>query len=118
MKLSRNFHREEFHCNCGNCDYDTVDTELVVLLQEIRDHFKSAVKITSGNRCPEHNRMVGGSKKSYHVRGRAADIQVGDILPFVVQDYIREKYPDKYGLGCYTLFTHIDTRTKKARWNG
>lgn len=118
MQLSRSFKREEFKCKCGNCDYDTVDVELVILLQELRDHFKAPIRVTSGNRCPAHNQDVGGSKSSYHIRGRAADIQVKDVSAFVVQDYIREKYPDKYGLGSYSLFTHIDTRTNYGRWNG
>ena len=49
MNLSRSFKREEFLCKCGNCDYDTVDTELVALLQEIRDNFNEPIVITSGN---------------------------------------------------------------------
>ena len=27
-----------------------------------------------------------------------------------------DKYPDKYGIGMYSSFTHIDTRRTKARW--
>jgi uncharacterized protein YcbK (DUF882 family) len=119
MNLSRSFKREEFLCKCGDCDYDTVDAELVTLLQELRDYFNQPIKITSGNRCIEHNLAIGSkAKNSYHIRGRAADIQVSNVLPIDVQAYIRDKYPNRYGLGCYTSFTHIDTRTKKGRWNG
>ena len=119
MELSRSFTREEFLCKCGNCDYDTVDAELVTLLQELRDSFNEPIIITSGNRCPAHNLAIGSkAKNSYHIRGRAADIQVRNISPAAVQEYIRDKYPEKYGLGCYATFTHIDTRTKKGRWNG
>ena len=116
--LSRNFTREEFLCKCGGCDYDTVDAELIIVLQALRNNFGCSVKVTSGNRCVAHNASVGGSSKSYHVRGRAADIQVNGVPSSVVQDYLLTTYPDKYGIGSYALFTHIDTRTKKGRWNG
>ncbi len=118
MNLSDNFKRSEFACKCGKCDYDTVDAELVVVLQSLREHFKSPVIITSGNRCPAHNSNVGGSKSSYHIRGRAADIQIKEVSPIVVQSYLKETYPNKFGIGCYALFTHIDTRTKAGRWDG
>lgn len=118
MKLSANLSRHEFKCKCGNCDYDTVDKELVDVIQDVREHFNQPVTITSGNRCPTHNASVGGAKTSYHVRGRAADIQVKNISPSEVQEYLDNKYPDKYGLGRYENFTHIDTRTNKGRWNG
>ena len=118
MKLSANFSRDEFKCNCGNCDYDTVDIELLRILQHLRDHFKKPVKITSGNRCVPYNAEVGGSKNSYHVRGRAADIQIDGVSNGEVQRYLLSKYQDKYGIGCYSSFTHIDTRTGKGRWNG
>jgi uncharacterized protein YcbK (DUF882 family) len=118
MKLSKNFSRAEFKCKCGKCDYDTVDAELIVTLQSLRDYFKLPVKITSGNRCPAHNSDVGGSKGSYHIRGRAADIQIQNVSPSIVQDYLKGTYPNKFGIGSYALFTHIDTRTKTGRWDG
>ena len=118
MKLSVNFTRLEFKCRCGKCDYDTVDVELVSVLQSLREYFSRPVKITSGNRCPEHNSNIGGAKASYHIRGRAADIKVSDINPSIVQDYLKATCPDRFGIGSYALFTHIDTRTKAGRWNG
>ena len=118
MKLSKNFSRAEFKCKCGKCDYDTVDAELIVILQSLREHFGLPVKITSGNRCPAHNSDVGGSKSSYHIRGRAADIQIQDVSPLIIQGYLKEAYPNRFGIGSYSLFTHIDTRTKAGRWDG
>lgn len=115
-KLSDNFSRKEFKCNCGKCDYDTVDAELVVVLQSLREAYQAPIKITSGNRCVDYNRKVGGSDKSYHIRGRAADIQVSGISSDEVYQYLNWKYPDQYGLGAYDDFVHIDTRSKKARW--
>jgi len=118
MNLSKNFSRAEFKCNCGGCDYDTVDAELIGVLQSLREHFNSPIKVTSGNRCPEYNSSVGGSKNSYHIRGRAADIQVKGVKPIVIQDYLKVVYPGKFGIGSYASFTHLDTRSKVGRWDG
>lgn len=116
MNISRSFRRSEFKCKCGHCNYDTVDTELVDVLQDIRDHFNEPVNINSGNRCPAYNSEVGGSPKSQHVLGRAADISINNVSHDDVQKYLLDKYPSKYGIGCYSNFTHIDTRTGKGRW--
>lgn len=114
-KLSDNFDRSEFACRCG-CGFDTVDAELLRILERIRDFFEQPVRITSGCRCAEHNRAVGGGSKSQHLYGRAADIQVRSIPPGIVQEYCMQLGVP--GLGCYKTFTHIDTRTGHARWAG
>lgn len=118
MNISANFKRSEFKCNCGVCDFDTVDVELINVLQDIRDHFNNSVKVTSGNRCFNYNKSVGGADNSYHVRGRAVDIQVSNVQPQEVYNYLDNKYPNKFGLGSYSTFTHIDTRSGKGRWHG
>lgn len=115
--LSKNLSRSEFKCNCGECDYDTVDHELVEVIQDIREFFNRAVTITSGNRCYPYNKSVGGAKNSYHPRGRAADIQVKGVPAETIHGYLINKYQDQYGIGEYSSFTHIDTRSNKARWS-
>ena len=125
MKLSKNFTREEFKCKCGQCGYDTVDAKLIEVLQDVREKYAASVTVTSGNRCPEYNKEVGGKPKtdesmgSQHMYGRAADIVVKGISPREIAEYLRWKYPDELGIGDYNTFTHVDTRsTYKARWNG
>lgn len=115
--LSANFSRSEFACKCG-CGFNTVDTELLTVMEIIRQHFDCPIKITNGCRCPTRNAEVGGAENSQHLIGRAADIQVGEIVPSQVQDYIDQMWPDTYGLGRYGVFTHVDTRTPRARWEG
>lgn len=43
-------------------------------LERIRTLISKPIRITSGYRCPELNRVVGGAKDSQHVKGEAADI--------------------------------------------
>ena len=110
------FTREEFQCSCG-CGFDTVDYELAEVLDDVRTFFKSPVVINSGCRCISRNHTIGGSAKSQHLYGRAADIVVKDIDAELVYNYLDKKYPDTYGVGKYNGRTHIDTRKHKARWN-
>lgn len=49
--------------------------ELGVLLDRIRSNWGSPIRVTSGYRCPELNKKVGGVKNSAHLYGYAADIQ-------------------------------------------
>lgn len=114
--LSKNFNRSEFACKCG-CGYDTVDAELVVVLQDIADHFGESVIINSGCRCRAHNKAEGGGEFSQHLIARGADIDVVGVSPHDVQEYLLKKYKNKYGIGRYNSFTHIDTRGTMARWD-
>ena len=114
--ISKHFSRYEFACSCG-CQFQTVDSELLQVLEQVREHFEKPVHINSGCRCLEHNTKIGGSKDSKHMQGIAADIVVEEIEPDVVADYLEERFQERYGIGRYTTFTHIDVRPNKARWN-
>lgn len=109
MKLSAHFDRNEFACRCG-CGLATVDAELLIVLSVVRNHFDSAVKITSGHRCTTHNQKVGGTPKSLHLQGRAADIKVKGVAPEEVYAYLCAVYPDQYGFIQYPSFVHVDSR--------
>lgn len=44
------------------------------VLDPLREAWGSSIIVTSGYRCEELNKRVGGVKTSYHLRGMAADI--------------------------------------------
>lgn len=114
VKLSEHFTRHEFACRCG-CGADTVDVALIGLLEQVRNHFDKPVVVTSGYRCMEHNERVGGSHNSQHLYGRAADIIVAGVEADDVADYVENINPDG-GVGRYSTFTHVDSRSGCARW--
>jgi uncharacterized protein YcbK (DUF882 family) len=114
--ISKHFRRSEFACKCGKCDFDTVDTTLLNVLEEVRGYFGKPVTITSGCRCESHNKDVGGSQNSQHLYGRAADIVVAQTSPQSVYDFVNLMYPLSLGLGLYSGWVHIDSRNGKARW--
>jgi uncharacterized protein YcbK (DUF882 family) len=77
-----------------------------------------AITINSGCRCPEHNRTVGGSPHSQHLRGKAADIVVQGYRPEQVASMasaMREFVEG--GIGIYDTFTHVDVRRGSSRWD-
>lgn len=117
-QISEHFKVKEFAQKDFRCDKVIVETELIDVLEDIRAHFNKPVIVTSGYRTPEYNAKIGGIKNSQHTKGTAADIKVSGIQAKEVQKYLIHKYTDKYGIGSYSTFTHIDVRAKKARWRG
>ena len=121
-KLSENFNSSEFDCHGSGCCSETIiNPKLVEYVQKIRDHFGKPITITSGYRCPIHNKRVGGATGSRHSKGDAADIVVSGITPREVAKYA-ESIGIK-GIGLYETnadghFTHIDTRDVKSFWYG
>ena len=47
------------------------------VLDPLRDAWGGPIYVNSGYRCPELNKIVGGTPTSQHQRGEAADITVG-----------------------------------------
>lgn len=122
---SKYFTRKEFKCKCGECGFDSVDVDLLNLLEAVREYFDSPVTINSACRCMSHNekiqkennsKYVKFSSKSQHLYGKAADIVIKNVTPERVQDYLDTKYPNSKGLGYYNSFTHIDVRQDRKRW--
>lgn len=114
--LTHNLSRHEFACQCG-CGFDTVDYELVKVIQRMCDYLETTVTINSGCRCQKHNRKIGGSLVSQHLQGRAADCVFNGIDVSTIWNLAMLWYPRVYGFGSYTWGIHIDTRTNgPARW--
>ena len=116
-KLSDNFKVNEFACSDGS-DPVFIHPDLVKVLQKIREHFGKPVNINSAFRTPTKNTAVGGSPKSQHMYGMAADISIKGVSPKTVAAYAETLLPNTGGIGIYKTFTHIDVRTLKSRWNG
>ena len=116
IRVSTNFKVKEFACQDGS-DPIFIDSELVSVLQKIRNHFGKPVTITSAYRTPNHNKNVGGTTYSQHLYGKAADIKVQGIAPKEVATYA-ETLLGEGGIGTYSTFTHIDVRATKSRWQG
>ena len=114
-KLAPGFKVREFRCRDGS--------DVVMMLQAIREHFGKPITITSGYRTAAHNAAVGGAKSSQHLLGRAADIQVAGVSVEDVAAYAESLLPGWGGVGRYPVkagrtkgWVHVDTRPNKSRW--
>ena len=113
--ISPHFSRAEFACKCG-CGFDTVDSELLEILEAVRQHFGEPVTVTSGCRCPSWNESQGGGQTSQHLLGRACDFKVKGVEAVRVFNWCSSMWPEQYGMGCYPSWVHVDSRNYKARW--
>ena len=114
--LSPHFRVREFACRDGS-DTVKIDDALVELLEQIRAAAGGAVTINSGYRTAAYNARVGGARYSQHLLGRAADIQVRGASPLLVGQIAEYYLGGHGGIGVYQTFTHVDTRTARARWD-
>lgn len=67
-----NFRKEEFKCPCCGGYGPGIASSLVENLQALRNKYGNTI-ITSGYRCPNWNKRVGGDPNSAHLKGQAAD---------------------------------------------
>ena len=100
MRLSKNFTLKEFTKsqtaerrgidNTPN-DEHLKNAEFLFgnVVQKVRDNF-GPTTINSGYRGPELNEAVGGSKKSQHCHGQAADIEVPGVSNYEVAKWITD----------------------------
>ncbi|ERL23601.1 YcbK family protein [Jonquetella sp. BV3C21] len=58
---------------CPCCGLDLTAPELDAAVKKLWERV-GPLRITSGTRCPSHNRAVGGVPRSRHLRGRAVDV--------------------------------------------
>jgi uncharacterized protein YcbK (DUF882 family) len=70
--ISKHYNLKEFECPC--CNTVKIATDLVEALENLSDLLREKLQITSGYRCPKHNKEVGGVPNSFHTQGLAVDI--------------------------------------------
>ena len=74
-QLSPHFNAREFRCSCGKSHETLLASELVDKLETLYTALNcSKIIVTSGYRCPEHDKAVGGTSSGQHTKGTAADV--------------------------------------------
>lgn len=123
MRLTNNFNKNEFDSKDGACMPNDVlqnISDLAKEIQKIRDKVGTIV-INSGYRSPEHNKKVGGVANSYHVQGKAVDLNPKKVsvkkLYDTIIDMIKKGELRDGGVGIYNTFVHYDIGVKGRRWD-
>jgi uncharacterized protein YcbK (DUF882 family) len=107
---TRNFKDFELICKCG-CGM-LPDEELQDYLQYLREHCQFPLVLNSCARCDEHNKTIGGAKKSWHVKGLAADISTTGLTNKQYFRLLSGIFLYFQGVEIHATFIHVDLRTR------
>ncbi len=125
MRLTKNFHLDEFKCNDASPVPEEYMDNVILLteqLQKIREHFDKPIVVISGYRSPDYNKKIGGAKRSTHMKAMAADIVISGVSSVEIWKVVKQMIADgvihKGGVGLYETFVHYDIRGRNARWYG
>lgn len=92
--------------------------KVVDVLEEIRKMYgNKPMQINSWYRDPATNAAVGGASQSRHLSGDAVDFVVPGVSCFDVFARLDPWWGSRGGLASSSVFTHIDVRGYKARWD-
>lgn len=113
-----NFAPSEFACECGGkycTGYpDYMKVEMLVLIQEIRDHYKKPIRITSGLRCKTQNNLDGGITRSKHLSGKALDWYNASLTQSLTSRKEIIRTIMKFKNHCYSYCNGFDSSFKKV----
>ena len=106
-QMFKYFTREEFACK--ETGENEIEDELILCLDELREHCGFPFVITSGYRSPDHPIELGKKQPGTHAQGIAADIAVSSGLQryTIVKNAIKLGFT---GIGVAGGFVHVDIR--------
>ena len=108
-----NFSPAEIACRCtGKL---LVNEAALDRLQALRDRLGKPLIVRSAYRSPEHNRAVGGAKRSKHMEGTAFDIAMSNHDPVAFESAAHDAGFLGFGFYSKTNFMHIDLGPKR-KW--
>ena len=123
-QLSPHFNAREFRCQCGQPHETLIASELIDKLESLYTALNcSKIIVTSGYRCPEHDKAVGGTSSGQHTKGSAADVCCyGQDGQPISSKTVCCKAQDLGFTGIANItssyqYTHLDVRTG-YRWLG
>lgn len=93
-----------------------MDMEFLYKLQFLRDMWNKKIIIISGYRCATWNIAVGGSPKSQHLLGRAADLHLNSPWEGKVLALLASRV-GMGGIGVANTFIHVDSGPANRRWD-
>ena len=123
-QLSPHFNVMEFRCQCGGNHETLISSELIEKLEALYATLNcSKIIVTSGYRCPDHDKAVGGTSSGQHTKGTAADVCCygQDGQPISSKTVCCKAQDLGFGgianITAAYQYTHLDVRTS-GKWYG
>lgn len=123
MQITKHFNSSEFACKDGSPIPAVYIDNMVILanqLETIREASSGVILINSGYRTPAHNKKIGGSPGSFHLRCMAADIVSCVLSPKELGTLILKLIADGKikagGVKIYSSWVHYDIRGKLTKF--
>ena len=123
-QLSPHFNVMEFRCQCGGNHETLISSELIEKLEVLYATLNcSKIIVTSGYRCPDHDKAVGGTSSGQHTKGTAADVCCygQDGQPISSKTVCCKAQDLGFGgianITAAYQYTHLDVRTS-GKWYG
>lgn len=80
---SKYFKIAEYDCQCKNAKCKgkgvELDAKLLKIMDSLREKLGAPLRVTSGWRCPDHNKAIGGALNSTHMTGKGVDIACDNL---------------------------------------
>lgn len=117
MRETKHFKPKEFFCSCCGKGESEVNQILIDMLEKLHTAMNAnAIYITSGYRCPKHDKAVGGSGAGMHTLGGAADIVVYRTEHIPYSSFTVAREAEKIGFTGIGIISndacHVDIRGK------
>ena len=124
VQITPHFNCKEFRCKCGGKHDFQVNEKLCELLEKLYEELDcSSINISSGFRCVQHDKSVGGSGTGQHTKGNAADFccvsKDGTIISTKLVCCAAQDigFTGIANINATHTYTHCDVRTG-GKWYG
>lgn len=101
--------------------WQNLDSLVTLLLDPLRDFCGYTIRINSGYRHPELNRLLGGVKNSQHMTGEAADIYAFSnnqaVFNYIKQRYDFDQLIEYNGYAWLHVSLAADGNNRKEVWH-
>ena len=87
------------------------------VFEPIRKHLNAPIKISSGFRCNQLNKLIGGASVSQHTKGEAFDLELTDIKLFdwILKNVEFDQAIYEFGNDTHANWFHISYRKGNNR---
>jgi hypothetical protein len=87
------------------------------VFEPLRKHLNAPIKISSGFRCDQLNKLIGGASGSQHTKGEAFDLELTDrkLFDWILKNLEFDQAIYEFGNDAYANWFHISYRKGNNR---